>query len=47
MAVTVSDEPARPAPTMMTTSPMSSVRLAPIRLATAPVTSMATPMTAM
>ena len=41
------DDPARPAPTMMMTRPISRVRLAPIRLAIAPVMSMATPMTAM
>ena len=41
------DDPASPAPMMMTTRPISRVRLAPIRLATAPVMSMATPMTAM
>jgi hypothetical protein len=39
--------PARPAPAMMITRPNSSVRLAPIRLATTPVMSMATPITAM
>jgi hypothetical protein len=47
MPMTVSDDPASAAPAMMTTRPISSVRLAPMRLATAPVTSMATPITAM
>ena len=47
MPITVSDMPASPAPAMMTTRPSSSVRLGPIRLATTPVTSMATPITAM
>jgi hypothetical protein len=47
ISITVLDEPARNAPTMITTRPMSRVRLAPIRLATAPVMSMATPITAM
>ena len=47
ISMTLLDEPARNAPRMMTKRPMSKVRLAPIRLATAPVMSMATPMTAM
>ena len=47
MPITVSDMPARPAPAMMTTRPSSSVRFGPIRLATTPVISIATPMTAM
>ena len=42
-----SEEPASAAKTMISTRPMSSVRLAPIRLETTPVTSIATPMTAM
>ena len=46
-APTESDEPASAAKTMMSTRPTSSVRLAPIRLETTPVTSIATPMTAM
>jgi hypothetical protein len=44
---TVSDMPVRPAPAMMTSRPSSSVRLGPIRLATTPVMSIATPITAM
>ena len=44
---TVSDMPARPAPAMMISRPSSSVRLGPIRLATTPVMSIATPITAM
>ena len=44
---TVSDMPARPAPTMITIRPSSSVRLGPIRLEITPVMSIATPITAM
>jgi hypothetical protein len=44
---TDSDSPASPAPATITTRPSSRVRLGPIRLATTPVTSMATPITAM
>jgi hypothetical protein len=44
---TVSDIPARPAAAMMITSPISSVFFGPIRLDTTPVTSIATPVTAM
>ena len=44
---TVSLMPARADETMMSTSPLSSVRFAPMRLETQPVTSIATPMTAM
>jgi hypothetical protein len=44
---TVSWVPARPAPTMMRTSPSRRVRLAPTRLLTQPVPSIAMPMTAM
>lgn len=47
MPPTVSCVPASPAPTMMIASPMSRVRLAPMRLDTQPVMSIATPMTAM
>ena len=47
MPPTVSDVPARPAPTMMMVRPISSVFLAPSRLETAPVTSIARPMTTM
>lgn len=47
MPSTVSDKPASPAPAMMTIRPSSSVRLGPILLATTPVMSMATPITAM
>ena len=47
MPITVSDMPASPAPAMMTARPSSSVLLGPIRLATTPVTSIATPITAM
>ena len=47
ISATVSDMPARPAPAMMISRPSSSVRLGPIRLATTPVMSMATPITAM
>ncbi len=47
MPATLSCMPASPAPTTMITRPSSSVRLAPIRLDTQPVISMATPMTAM
>ena len=47
MAEMEPDDPARPAPTMMMTRPMSRVRFAPIRLETTPVISMATPITAM
>ena len=47
MAMTVCDEPARPAPMMMMTSPAMSVFLAPMRLETTPVMSIATPITAM
>ena len=43
---TLSDMPARPAPAMMISRPSNSVRLGPIRLATTPVMSMATPITA-
>ena len=42
-----SDVPARPAPAMNTTNPSSSVRFGPIRLATTPVMSIATPITAL
>ena len=47
MPPTVSEVPARPAPMMMMVRPMSSVRLAPRRLDTAPVTSIASPITTM
>jgi hypothetical protein len=47
MPVTVSLSPASPAPAMMITRPSSSVRFGPMRLDTTPVTSIATPMTAM
>lgn len=47
MPITESDMPASPAPAMMITSPISRVRLGPIRLDTTPVMSIATPMTAM
>ncbi len=47
MAPTVSDAPASAENTMISSSPESSVRLAPIRVETTPVTSMATPITAM
>jgi hypothetical protein len=47
MPITESDMPARPAPAMMITRPISRVRLGPMRLDTTPVTSIATPMTAM
>ena len=40
-------EPASAEKTMISTRPASRVRLAPIRLETTPVTSIATPMTAM
>ena len=43
----VSDVPARAEKTMIRPRPSSSVRLAPIRLETTPVISMATPITAM
>ena len=46
-APTDPDEPASAAKTMMSTRPESRVRFAPIRLETTPVTSMATPLTAM
>ena len=46
-AWTLPDMPARPAKTMITTRPDSRVRFGPIRLDTTPVTSIATPMTAM
>jgi hypothetical protein len=46
ISATVSDMPARPAPAMITSRPSSSVRLGPIRLATTPVMSIATPITA-
>ena len=46
ISATVSDIPARPAPAMMITRPSSSVRLGPIRLATTPLISIATPITA-
>ena len=46
-APTLSDDPARAAKTMIRTSPPSRVRLGPIRLETTPVTSIATPITAM
>ena len=44
---TVSWAPARPAPTMMMSRPRSRVRLAPVRLETHPVMSIARPITAM
>ncbi len=47
MAPTVSEAPARAEKTMISTSPRSSVRLAPMREDTTPVISIATPMTAM
>ena len=47
MPPTESDEPASAEKMMIRTSPRSSVRLAPIRLETTPVMSMATPITAM
>ena len=47
ISMTELDDPASPAPTMMMTRPISRVRLAPMRLAIAPVRSMARPMTAM
>ncbi len=47
MAPTVSEDPASAEKTMISASPDSRVRLAPMRLETTPVTSIATPMTAM
>ena len=47
MALTESDAPASAANTMISTSPESRVRLAPMRLDTTPVTSIARPMIAM
>ena len=47
MPSTVSDKPASPAPAMMIARPTSSVRFGPMRLATTPVISIATPITAM
>lgn len=43
----MSEAPASAEKAMISTSPASSVRFAPIRLDTTPVTSMATPMIAM
>ena len=47
IAPTVLDDPASAEKTMISTRPESSVRLAPMRLETTPVISIATPMTAM
>jgi hypothetical protein len=47
ISITESDIPANPAPAMITTRPTSRVFLGPIRLATTPVISIATPITAM
>jgi hypothetical protein len=47
IAPTVSDDPASAEKTMISARPASRVRLAPMRLETTPVTSIATPMTAM
>ena len=47
ICMTLSLMPASPAPAMMIAKPRSSVRLGPIRLDTTPVTSIATPITAM
>ncbi len=46
-APTLPEAPARPAETMISTSPESRVRFGPIRLDTTPVTSIAMPMIAM
>jgi len=47
IAPTECEAPARAAKTTMSASPAISVRLAPMRVDTTPVISMATPMTAM
>ena len=47
MPMTVSLRPASVAPAMMITSPINSVRFGPMRLETTPVTSIASPITAM
>ena len=47
MALTESEAPARAEKTMISTSPASRVRFAPMRVETTPVISIATPITAM